>query len=55
MTDMQKVKIEVLRDALKDASATIRALDKKISFLVSYNAIFLGVTQKFLFNIKTIP
>lgn len=54
MTDIEKVKIEVLRDALKDASATIRALDKKISFLVSYNAIFLGVISTIFINYKNI-
>lgn len=42
MTDIEKVKIDILRDALKDAIDTIRALDRKINFLVSYNAVFLG-------------
>ena len=40
--DLEKIKIEILRDALKDASDTIRALDKKTIFLVSYNALFLS-------------
>jgi len=42
MTDIEKAKIDILRDALKDASDTVRALDRKINFLVSYNAVFLG-------------
>lgn len=41
--DLEKIKIEILRDALKDVVDTIRALDKKIIFLVSYNALFLSV------------
>jgi len=40
--DINKIKIEILRDAFKDVVDTIRALDRKIVFLVSYNAIFLG-------------
>jgi len=49
MTDIEKMKIDILRDALKDASDTIRALDRKINFLVSYNAVFLGfITTLFL-------
>ena len=43
MDDLEKTKIDILRDALKDASDTVRALDRKINFLVSYNAIFLGL------------
>ena len=42
MTDIEKIKIDILRDALKDTIDTIRALDRKINFLVSYNAVFLG-------------
>lgn len=41
--DIEKIKIDILRDAVKDASDTIRALDRKVVFLVSYNALFLGV------------
>jgi hypothetical protein len=47
MTDIEKVKIEILRDALKDAIDTVRALDRKIIFLVSYNAIFFGLISSF--------
>ena len=43
MDDLKKTKIDILRDALKDASDTVRALDRKINFLVSYNAVFLGL------------
>jgi len=42
MNEIDKIKIDILRDALKDSIDTIRALDKKIVFLVSYNAVFLG-------------
>jgi len=42
MTDTEKIKIDILRDALKDAMDTVRALDRKIVFLVSFNAVFLG-------------
>lgn len=42
MDEIDKIKIDILRDALKDTTDTIRALDRKIVFLVSYNAIFLG-------------
>ena len=58
--DINKIKIEILRDAFKDVVDTIRALDRKIVFLVSYNAIFLGFivtiflkykeVEKLLFN-----
>jgi len=40
--DIEKVKLDILRDALKDAIDTIRALDRKIVFLVSYSTLFLG-------------
>lgn len=43
MTDIEKIKIDILRDALKDAMDTVRALDRKIVFLVSFNGIFLGL------------
>ncbi len=52
MTDIEKTKIDILRDALKDASDTVRALDRKINFLVSYNAIFLGVISTLFFKYK---
>jgi hypothetical protein len=42
MDEIDKVKIDILRDALKDTTDTIRALDRKIVFLVSYNAVFQG-------------
>ncbi len=42
MSEIEKTKIDILRDALKDASDTVRALDRKINFLVSYSAVFLG-------------
>ena len=54
MTDIEKVKLDVLRDALKDASDTVRALDRKIVFLVSYNAIFLGIFLKIFLEYKDI-
>lgn len=47
ISDSEKIKIDILRDALKDASDTVRFLDRKIAFLVSYNAIFLGVLGSF--------
>lgn len=52
LTDIEKTKIDILRDALKDASDTIRALDRKINFLVSYNAVFLGAISTLFFNYK---
>ena len=54
MTDIEKVKIEILRDALKDAIDTVRALDRKIIFLVSYNAIFIGIILKFFLDYKSL-
>lgn len=35
------IKIEILRDSIKETTDTLRALDNKIIFLVSYNSIFL--------------
>jgi len=43
MNEIENMKIDILRDALKDVSDTLRALDKKTQFLISYNAIFLGL------------
>lgn len=43
ISDLDKIKIDILRDALKDVTDTIRALDRKIVFLTSYNALFLGI------------
>jgi len=43
MNDIDKVKVDILRDALKDAMDTVRALDRKIVFLASFNGIFLGL------------
>jgi hypothetical protein len=54
MTEIEKTKIDILRDALKDASDTTRALDTKINFLVSYNAVFLGVFSTLFLNSKLI-
>ena len=54
LTDIEKTKIDILRDALKDASDTIRALDRKINFLVSYNAVFLGAISTLFFNYKNL-
>ena len=54
MTDIEKVKIEILRDALKDAIDTVRALDRKIIFLVSYNAIFIGIILKIFLEYKSL-
>lgn len=54
MSDIEKIKVDILRDALKDASDTTRALDRKINFLVSYNAIFLGVISTLFFSSKDI-
>lgn len=52
LTDIEKTKIDILRDALKDASDTIRALDRKINFIVSYNAVFLGIISTLFFKYK---
>lgn len=54
MTEIEKIKIDILRDALKDASDTVRTLDRKINFLVSYNAIFLGVIATLFLKYKDI-
>lgn len=50
MTDIEKIKIEILRDALKDAIDTVRALDRKIVFLVSFNGVFLGLISTIFFK-----
>ena len=50
MTDIEKVKIDILRDALKDAIGTVQALDRKIVFLVSFNGIFLGLISTLFFK-----
>lgn len=50
MTDIEKVKIDILRDALKDAIDTVRALDRKVVFLVSFNTIFLGLVSTLFFK-----
>ena len=42
MIDIEKIKIDILRDALKDVADTIRAMDRKVQFIIGYNAIFLG-------------
>lgn len=54
MSDIDKIKIDILRDSLKDVIDTIRALDRKISFLVSYNAIFLGFLVTVFFKYEQI-
>jgi hypothetical protein len=53
-TDIEKVKIDILRDALKDVIDTVRALDRKIIFLVSYNAIFIGIILKIFLEYKSL-
>ena len=50
MTDIEKLKIEILRDALKDAISTVQALDRKIVFLVSFNGVFLGLISTLFFK-----
>jgi hypothetical protein len=50
LTDIEKVKIDILRDALKDAIDTVRALDRKIVFLTSFNGIFLGLVSTLFFK-----
>jgi len=50
VTDIEKVKIDILRDALKDAIGTVQALDRKIVFLVSFNGIFLGLISTLFFK-----
>lgn len=50
MTDIEKIKIDILGDALKDAIDTVRALDRKIIFLVSYNAIFFLILIRLFLN-----
>jgi len=52
--DINKIKIEILRDAFKDVVDTIRALDRKIVFLVSYNAIFLGFIVSIFLKYKEV-
>lgn len=54
MTDIEKIKIDLLRDALKDVIDTVRALDRKIVFLASYNAVFLGIIFSFFFKYNNI-
>ena len=50
MTDIEKLKIDILRDALKDAIGTVQALDRKIVFLVSFNGVFLGLISTLFFK-----
>ncbi len=50
LTDMEKIKIDILRDAFKDTTDTIRALDRKIVFLISFNGIFLGLIATLFFK-----
>ena len=52
MTDIEKLKIDILRDALKDAISTVQALDRKIVFLVSFNGVFLGLISTLFFKQK---
>jgi hypothetical protein len=54
MDDLDKVKIDILRDALKDAMDTVRALDRKIVFLASFNGIFLGLISTLFFKQKVL-
>lgn len=53
-SDIEKVKIDLLRDTLKDATDTVRALDRKIIFLVSYNAIFLLLISRLFFSFNEV-
>ena len=50
MTDIEKVKIDILRDALKDSMDTVRTLDRKKAFLASFNGIFLGLISTLFFK-----
>ncbi len=52
MDELEKVKIEVLRDSLKDSIDTIRALDKKIRYILSFNGLALGFIGSLLIIYK---
>jgi len=54
MTDIEKIKIDILRDSLKDAIDTIRVLDRKIIFLASFNGMFLGLLSTLFFKQKVL-
>lgn len=40
--ELEKIKIDILRDSLKEVVDTIRALDKKIRYIISFNGLALG-------------
>ncbi|MBU0721676.1 hypothetical protein KJ877_10065 [bacterium] len=40
LSDMDKYRIELLRDSYKDAVDTIRAVDKKVSFVLAFKTYF---------------
>lgn len=50
MSDLEKSKIEVVRDALKDAIDTIRAQDRKASYMIAIN--FFVITSFVLTTLK---
>jgi len=50
MGEVEKIKIDILRDALKDVADTIRAMDRKIQFIVGYNGVFLGFISTIFLN-----
>ncbi len=50
--ELEKIKIDILRDAVKDVVDTIRALDKKIRYIISFNALALGFVGSILLLYK---
>lgn len=50
--ELEKVKIDILRDSLKDVIDTIRALDKKIRYIISFNGLALGFIGSLLILYK---
>ncbi len=50
--ELEKVKIDLLRDSLRDVVDTIRALDKKIRYIISFNAVALGFIGSILLLYK---
>lgn len=52
--DLSKARIEVLRDALKDVVDTLRALDRKTSYLININSFIFGGYILIMMQIKNI-
>ena len=50
--ELEKMKVDLLRDSLKDVLDTIRALDKKIRYVISFNALALGFIGSILILYK---